>query len=157
MSVEDSITADPEGVLIEEAERGTPRHCAAAWLERAGFVDEPADPDGTWSGMILPRKNYQLLWALSWLSLVSAIVAVVRGMYDLAVVPFGVWLTSLLYWYKPDYSWRRYADMIWVQVALWYQVARAYGAENMVAYYAINGEYSAYCSTVVGGATELAG
>jgi len=113
------------------------RSCLARLVDAAGLRDTEPDADGLYDGLILPRQQYMYLWALAWMSFASAVVAVARGYWDLAIVPAGVWLTSILYWHKPDYSWRRYVDMGWVQLALWYQVYRAVGAENMVPFYVI--------------------
>jgi hypothetical protein len=65
--------------------------------------------------------------------------AVYNGYYDLAFVPGGVFLTSINYWWKPDYSWRRYLDMAYVKLAITYQLARAYNSENRDLYYSITG------------------
>ena len=88
-------------------------------------------------GLILPPQMYWYLWSLSWLSFVSGLVATYRGYYDLSLVPFGVWLTSINYWRRPDFSWRRYVDMGYVGLSLSYQLYRAIGAQYMVEYYAI--------------------
>jgi len=61
--------------------------------------------------------------------LISCIYAIYKNHYDLALVPGGVFLTSINYWRCPDYSWRRYLDMIYVKLALIYQIYRAYNAE----------------------------
>ena len=60
-----------------------------------------------------------------------------KGHYDLVLVPGGVFLTSINYWHKPDYSWRRYVDMVYVKMAVSYQMYRAYNAENARLYYFI--------------------
>jgi hypothetical protein len=106
-------------------------------IARCGLSEIPPDPDGLWAGLILPPAQYWYLWRLSWLSMVSAAFAFARGYVDLAFVPLGVGITSLLYWSKPDYSWRRYLDMAYVQLALWYQIYRAAAAENRTAYLVI--------------------
>jgi hypothetical protein len=106
------------------------------WVESVfGLPEIPADSDGLYHGLVLPRAQYEYLWDLSWLSLASGLYAVARGYYDLSCVPIGVWLTSILYWRKPDYSWRRYLDIGFVHVSLLYQLIRAMGAENQGAYY----------------------
>lgn len=136
----DAPELDAAGLTRETSAPPTIGRRFVALLESFGLVDVPPDADGLYDGLVLPREQYMYIWWLAWLSFVSGIVAVARGYTDLCFVPFGVWLTSILYWYKPDYSWRRYVDMAWVQCALWYQVYRAVGAENMVEYYVISGE-----------------
>ena len=106
-------------------------------LLRLGLVDAAPDADGLYGGCVLPPGPSAYLWRLSWLSFISAIVALSRGYYNLFFVPLGVWATSILYWWRPDYSWRRYLDIGYVQFALWYQVYRAAKAQNAMAYYVL--------------------
>ena len=116
--------------------RPTPASTPALLL-RLGLVDAAPDADGLFNGCVLPPGPSAYLWRLSWLSLASAVVAVLRGHLDLVPVPLGVWLTSLLYWWRPNYSWRRYLDIACVQFALWYQVFRATHAQHRVPYYVL--------------------
>lgn len=102
-----------------------------------GLLYELPDINGLYDGLILPKEQYIFLFRISWLSMFSGIYALYQGYYDLAPVPLGVWLTSINYWRKPDYSWRRYVDMFYVYIALTYQVVRAYKAQNATLYYAI--------------------
>lgn len=88
---------------------------------------------------ILMPEQYWLLWHTSWFALVSAIFAALVGKYDLVIVPLGVFLTSINYWWLPDYSWRRYLDMGVVIMTFVYQAWRAYGMTNAVVYYGLAG------------------
>ena len=88
-------------------------------------------------GLVLPPNYANVLWYVSWLSLASAIYAWKRGYPDLAAVPGGVWMTSINYWRKPDYSWRRYVDMAYVHTALVYQILRANDSQHQRVYYLI--------------------
>lgn len=89
--------------------------------------------------IVLPRRLAdRIVWA-SLCSFISAVYAWSRGYSDLGLVPASVGVSSVVYWMHPDYSWRRYVDMAVVQVALWYQVYRAWGASRMVEYYLITG------------------
>jgi len=78
---------------------------------------------------ILYPPQYHYLWRCSFLSLIAASYALYRGHYDLALVPGGVFLTSINYWRKPDYSWRRTLDIVYVKSALMYQNYIALNAE----------------------------
>lgn len=102
-----------------------------------GLLNKQPDHDGMYGGFVLPMSQCNFLWRLSWLSMFSGIYALYRGYYDLAHVPLGVWLTSINYWRHPDYSWRRYVDIVYVHLAMIYQIVRAYKAQNATAYYAI--------------------
>ena len=95
------------------------------------------DKDGLYNGLVLPPNQYWFLWKISWFSLGSASFAIYRGYYDLALVPLGVWLTSINYWRYPDYSWRRYLDIGYVHCSLIYQLTRAYNAEYWIPYFII--------------------
>lgn len=89
------------------------------------------------NGCVLYDDQCRFIYKVSFLSLFSCLYALYRGHYDLSLVPGGVFLTSINYWHKPDYSWRRYVDMAYVKMALSYQMYRAYNAENARLYYSI--------------------
>jgi hypothetical protein len=95
------------------------------------------DEDGLYNGLILHHTQYSFLWRLSWLLLSSGMFAIYRGYYDLAATPLGILITSLNYWRKPDYSWRRYLDIGYVHIGLIYQSIRAYNSEYCIPYYTI--------------------
>lgn len=90
------------------------------------------------STILLPEQSY-FIWKISHLSLFTALYALYTGHYDLAICPGGVYLTSILYWRYPDYSWRRYLDMSYVTFAVSYQSIRAYNAKHANLYYATMG------------------
>lgn len=89
------------------------------------------------NGCILYPKQYLLIYKISFLSFFSCLYAIYRGYYDLALVPGSVFLTSINYWRKPDYSWRRYLDVFIVLLVFTYQNIRAYNAEYMYSYYTL--------------------
>jgi hypothetical protein len=95
------------------------------------------DKDGLYNGMTLPYSHSRIILYFSSLSMASSIYAIYRHYYDLAVVPFTVFVTSIIYWVKPDYSWRRYLDEGLVTTVLIYQCSRAVYAENRTHYYII--------------------
>jgi hypothetical protein len=86
---------------------------------------------------ILYPDQYNLILKISFLSLGSSVYAVYNGNYDFAICSGGVFLTSVNYWRKPDYSWRRNVDMTWVKFALVYQLYSAYRSEYMAHYYTL--------------------
>jgi len=87
------------------------------------------------NGCILYDEQCRFIYKVSFLSVFSALYALYKRHYDMALVPAGVFLTSVNYWRKPDYSWRRYVDMSCVTVSLSYQMFRAYKSENAKMYY----------------------
>lgn len=72
------------------------------------------------------KDHSKFLWKISFVSILSSVYAVYRKHYMLAPVPAGVFLTSINYWRHPDYSWRRYVDIIFVNFALIYQTYYAF-------------------------------
>jgi hypothetical protein len=84
---------------------------------------------------ILKKEQYSLIYKVSFLSLGSCVYAIYNQQYALSICPGGVFLTSINYWRKPDYSWRRYADITYVRCSLAYQVYRAARSQYMYQYY----------------------
>ena len=89
------------------------------------------------TGLCLPPAHAKYLFYLSFLSIFSGCFALYRGYWDLACVPLGVGLNSLNYWRNPDYSWRRYIDMVYIAISCMWQCLRALDAENNIAFYTI--------------------
>lgn len=72
---------------------------------------------------ILPREYYVWLYYVSYAGIGTTLYAWYRGLYWTALVaPGAVMVTSVNYWRRPDYSWRRYHDMVQVVVALGHQL-----------------------------------
>jgi hypothetical protein len=88
-------------------------------------------------GCILYKDQYQLLWKSSWFTLISFIYAIYKQQYYLSISPGIVFITSINYWRKPDYSWRRYLDMTCVKCGFLYHLIRAYNAQYNKEYYTI--------------------
>ena len=88
--------------------------------------------------MIVSKEEAAFLWKASWLSFVSGVFAIWHheNTRSLAIIPIGVWLTSMNYWRHPIYDWRRILDMAYVHVGLCYQSYVAYFyRENTVWYF----------------------
>jgi hypothetical protein len=86
--------------------------------------------------MISPEQAH-FLWRTSWISFGSSLYALSRGHYDLALVPGGVFLTSINYWGAHHDDWRRQLDMWYVTLALFYQGFVVSAAEYGTVYYLI--------------------
>lgn len=84
---------------------------------------------------IIEEKYYIQIYRASYSSCISSIYAIYIGQYTIAIVPGSVFLTSIHYWSKPDYSYRRYLDMIAVKCALTYQMYIAYNTHYANIYY----------------------
>jgi hypothetical protein len=88
---------------------------------------------------ILIPEQYNLIYRISWLSLASTLYALSNKHYNLWIAPGAIFLTSINYWRKPDYSWRRYLDMTIAKTMIFYQLCMAYKSEYAVIYYIVNG------------------
>ena len=74
--------------------------------------------------LIVPHDCAQLIFNLAPLSFISSIVALCNGHTDIWIVPFSVGCTTLLFWTKPTYGWRRNTDITISFLALMYQLYR---------------------------------
>jgi hypothetical protein len=79
----------------------------------------------------------RIIYRVSHFSILSATYALYRGHYDLALVPGGVFLTSIQYWSDPTNLTKRHIDMAYVTTALVYQIIRARGYEHASWYYGV--------------------
>ena len=90
------------------------------------------------NGCVLHPDQCALIRKMSILSLLSAIYAIYNSHYDLALVPGGIFLTTLIYWKNPRYdSWQRIVDITYVSLGLLYQLIRAYNSEYYKLYYIV--------------------
>ena len=87
--------------------------------------------------LVLYPEQYKMIYNVSFLSLGSSIYAIYNKHYMISLCPASVFLTSINYWQKPDYSWRRYLDMFCVKLALSCQMIKAYQSEYQIEYYAL--------------------
>jgi hypothetical protein len=84
---------------------------------------------------ILEPKQYGFLYSSSWITLFTSLFGLYRQFYLDACFPFAVFLTSINYWRRPDYSWRRYLDMATVKCSLFYQGYYSYRSKYQNYYY----------------------
>ena len=91
----------------------------------------------SFNGYILCPRQSNMLWRTSWLALFNCMYAIKNKHYEIALVPGGVFITSIMYWRKPDYSWRRYIDISYASLSLCYQSLREYNAEYSNVYYTL--------------------
>jgi hypothetical protein len=97
----------------------------------------PPPEDLKEDGCILYPDQCSFLCKISILSLIASLYAIYKEKYELALIPFGVFLTSLMYWYKPINCWRQTLDITYVKFALFYNILRAYKSEYYIIYYII--------------------
>ena len=89
----------------------------------------------TEDGCILYPEQCSFLCKISLFSLIASLFAIYQEKYDLAIVVFGVFVTSIIYWHKPTNCWRKTLDVIYVKFALFYHILRAYNSEYYTLYY----------------------
>lgn len=86
--------------------------------------------------LILP-DHYHYLFRTSFLTLLTCLYELYRGYYIMAMLALSVTTTSIVYWWHPDYSWRRYLDIVVVQSAIGMQSIIVWNAEYAYLYYPI--------------------
>ena len=87
------------------------------------------------NGCILYPEQYRFIMRTAFLLLGTSIYGIKQGHYAMAIIPGSVFITSVNYWRKPDYSWRRTVDIYLVKGSMLYQTFRAVGTENEKIYY----------------------
>jgi len=84
---------------------------------------------------ILPREQYILIYRVSHILIITSLYAIYNKHYILFLDPVSIFFSSVLYWHKPDYSWRRYFDMVVVKSAILHQSILAYNSQYAIPYY----------------------
>jgi hypothetical protein len=110
------------------------------WKQFLHFLleEEYPDDDGLYDGLLLPEPYCKFLYKTSWLSLYTGFYALYRNYYDLALIPLGVWFHSIRHWIRPHkHSRERMYDVSFAWFGLFYQLYRAYDAENRNIYYGV--------------------
>jgi hypothetical protein len=102
----------------------------------ANMVSNIVAPDA--SEYIIPKANGRYICIMSLFGLISGICAIKEGLYNLAIAPVGIFITSVNYWRKPVYGLRRNVDLVYVTCSLIYHIL-----------YSIRVQYAAiYCSII---------
>ena len=86
---------------------------------------------------IIEYKYYIQIYRVAHLFSITSLYALYNGHYNLAICPAATFLTSIHYWKKPDYSYRRYLDMAVVNSVFVYQHYMSYNAQYANIYYTI--------------------
>lgn len=89
-------------------------------------------------GCILPREQCVYLYMTSWVSIFSTMYGLYMKLYWISLIPFSVFCSSLLYWHKPDYSWRRYVDITIVQIGFITQLYLSINTDIMYVYFTLS-------------------
>jgi hypothetical protein len=80
--------------------------------------------------LVIQEKYSRYIYATSYISMASSIYGFTRGHHGLATLQFFTFLTSVLYWCKPLYGWRRNLDISAVVITTISHAIKSYNAEN---------------------------
>ena len=84
---------------------------------------------------ILLPDQYFFICKISLMMLLSISNSFYHGYYDMSLLATIIQFTSILYWSKPEYNWKRNTDMIVANFTALYHCVRAYGSENSILFY----------------------
>jgi hypothetical protein len=88
---------------------------------------------------VIPEEQSKYIYRTSYLTLLTFAYALYKKQYSLCLCPAAIFTSSVIYWYKAEYDWRRYTDMVVVKSAILYQHVMAYNAQYAFLYYPIFG------------------
>jgi len=84
--------------------------------------------------ILLPEQS-SILLQTSFITLLSIGYSYYREYYDFTFTTTAVQITSIMYWSKPEYNWKRNLDMFLANCSVLYHCVRAYKAERYVLFY----------------------
>ena len=79
---------------------------------------------------VVGQEYANKIYSLSFLSLLPTCLSFHYGKYDVMLVPLTVFATSINYWRKPTYGWRRNMDIGAVCCGACFQLFRVLECEN---------------------------
>lgn len=79
---------------------------------------------------VVAQEYATKIYRVSFLSLLPTILSFHYGKYDVMLVPLTVFVTSINYWRKPTYGWRRNMDIGAVLSGICFQVYRVLECHN---------------------------
>lgn len=83
------------------------------------------------SELVISQSHANVIWRAAWLSVFAMSHAAYYNQINFALMSAGVIFTSLNYWRNPvRNSWRRYIDIAYVNLGLFYQLALAYNMND---------------------------
>jgi hypothetical protein len=85
--------------------------------------------------LVVPEKCLKCVRITFWLFLLVAIYAVWKRVYDIGIVSFAIFVTSILFWSNPTYGFRRNMDITVVSLSMLYitiKVLRSKMSKNII-------------------------
>lgn len=80
--------------------------------------------------LVIAQQHANKIYRVSFLSLLPTYLSFHYGRYDIMLVPLTVFATSINYWRKPMYGWRRNMDIGAVLSGMCFQVYRVLECRN---------------------------
>ena len=84
---------------------------------------------------ILPYNQYILIYRFSFITFFTFLYALYMKLYLISIFPGSIFLTSINYWKKPMYSYRRTLDIVVVTTSISCQHYLAYNSQYQEIYY----------------------
>ena len=84
---------------------------------------------------ILPYNQYILIYRSSFITFFTFLYALYMKLYLISIFPGSIFLTSINYWKKPMYSYRRTLDIVVVTTSISCQHYLAYNSQYQEIYY----------------------
>lgn len=76
------------------------------------------------------------IWNIAWINLITTFYVLMTPNWNFFIIPFSVFITSLLHWSNPIHgSYYQTIDIYVVKISALYQLYRAFGAQYMYTYY----------------------
>ena len=84
--------------------------------------------------LIVPLEHGHYMCIISTIFGLSGVYALKRGLFALAILPIGVWFTSVNYWRNPTYGLRRNIDIFYCLFALAIQLLYSHNSTHCLLY-----------------------
>ena len=96
------------------------------WLSiNCGLHEPQADADGLYGGCYHPIEQSRVVQGMSWWGLGSGLLGISQGKVVMGSVVCVAAFIAYAYWWRPKNNWRRWLDMLMIQVLLWWHMYAA--------------------------------
>ena len=87
-----------------------------------------------YNGCIIPMDQAHFLCIISCINFITFLYGFKQRLFYLSICPLAVFFTSINYWHKPVYGWRRNVDIICIFIALSTNILHSIKAQNGLLY-----------------------
>ena len=127
------LKENPYAMFLRKVDRSFPDQAILDLMDRDAFAIKSKSNE-LYNGCIIPQDQGYFLCIVSCIHMVTFLYAFKQGLFYLAIHPFIVFFTSINYWRKPMYDWRRNLDIICVFFALSTHILHSIKAQNRTLY-----------------------